>query len=213
MTETKKHNGVVFQITHPDVEDKCYVGQTRQPLSTRLKTLKKNAEKWAQNPADSDELAMLYQNSNKTKLYEAIMEHGADNMKIDELEVHEHSSKDELIKILKERETHFIKTKNSLENGWNNLSKTETAKRNRDRNKRIVGAIAAIIGIPIITGILYATYSKSGSIEPPSTSDPYVDLTSDPYVDLVTTTLGVLFCLLLFVTLVTYGGRGGRGGG
>jgi hypothetical protein len=192
MTETKKHNGVVFQITHPDVEDKCYVGQTRQPLSTRLKTLKKNAEKWAQNPADSDELAMLYQNSNKTKLYEAIMEHGADNMKIDELEVREHSSKDELIKILKERETHFIKTKNSLENGWNNLSKTETAKRNRDRNKRIVGAIAGIIGIPIITGILYTTYSKSGSI---------------------TTTLVVLFILLCFVILVKYGGRGGGGGG
>ena len=115
------------------------MGQTRQPLSTRLKTLKKNAEKWAQNSVDSDELEMLYRNSNKTKLYEAIMNHGADNMQIDELEVHEHSSKDELIKILKERETHFIKTNNSLENGWNNLSKTETAKRNRDRKKRIKG--------------------------------------------------------------------------
>ena len=98
MTETKKHNGVVFQITHPDVEDKCYVGQTLQALSTRWATLKKNAEKWAQNPEESGKLA---------KLYAAIMEHGADNMQIDELEVHEHSSKDELIKILKEREAHL----------------------------------------------------------------------------------------------------------
>ena len=103
MNDKKKHRGVVFKISHPDVDDKCYIGQTLQSLSARWSTLKTNAKKWKGKPEESFKLS---------RLYKAIMDHGPDKMEIVELEGHENSSKDELVKILKEREAHFINVNN-----------------------------------------------------------------------------------------------------
>ena len=191
MSDTKKRRGIVFKISHPDVDDKCYIGQTLQSLSARWATLKTNAKKWGENPDESVKLS---------RLYKAIIDHGPDKMEIVELEEHEHSSKDELVEIIKEREAYFIKANNSLKKGWNSLSKVEVAKRRKDIIRRIEGVVGLIVIIIVMSFFLVfvgtVTLEEAGPIA---------------------AAIAVLLALIIIVTggvvAVKQSGKGGGGGG
>jgi len=92
--ETGMYEGWIYKISN-NINLKCYIGQTTTSIKRR----------WSQH---------LNSKSSDSILYKAMNKYGRDNFDIEEIEFIENKSKEELKKLLNEKEKYYIFTNNTI---------------------------------------------------------------------------------------------------